>query len=141
MPTPSAALRWDSKGVSFVPSDGLETKGISINNLGGVLINGYFDGGSSRAPAVVDTDGLVTVLEVPAGLFGGAAPNPANVLAALLASLHDADGRVTVPGFYDDVVELLPENPDHAPIVLDTRQDEFAVEGLGVGLIRAGQAL
>jgi repressor LexA len=39
------------------------------------------------------------------------------------------------------VVELLPENPEYSPIVLDTRHDEFAVEGLGVGLIRGGQAL
>jgi hypothetical protein len=70
--TPSAALRWDSEGVSLVPSDGLETKGVSIDNLGGVLINGYFDGGWSRAPAVVMPDGEVNVLPVPAGLFGGA---------------------------------------------------------------------
>jgi acetylornithine deacetylase/succinyl-diaminopimelate desuccinylase-like protein len=47
--------------------------------------------------------------DLHSGLFGGAAPNPANVLVDLLASLHGADGRVTVPGFYDDVVELLPE--------------------------------
>jgi hypothetical protein len=70
--SPSAALRWDSEGPSFVQSDGLETKGVSVNNLGGVLINGYFDGGYSRAPAVIDSNGLVTVLPVPAGLFGGA---------------------------------------------------------------------
>lgn len=71
--TPSAALRWDSEGVSFVQSDGLETKGISVNNQGGVLINGYFDGGSSRAPGIVDVDGTVTVLPIPDALFGGAA--------------------------------------------------------------------
>jgi hypothetical protein len=71
--TPSAALRWDSEGVAFVQSDGLETKGISINNQGGVLINGYFDGGSSRAPAIVGADGTVSVLPSPTGLFGGAA--------------------------------------------------------------------
>jgi hypothetical protein len=71
--TPSAALRWDFKGVSFVQSDGLETKGISVNNQGGVLINGYFDGGSTRAPGIVDADGTVTVLPIPGSLFGGAA--------------------------------------------------------------------
>ena len=70
--TPSAALRWDSEGVAFVQSDGLETKGISVDNLGGILINGYFDGGYSRAPAVVQDDGTVNVLQTPAGLFGGA---------------------------------------------------------------------
>jgi repressor LexA len=33
-------------------------------------------------------------------------------------------------------VELLPENPEFAPIVVDTRQDTFAIEGLAVGVIR-----
>jgi acetylornithine deacetylase/succinyl-diaminopimelate desuccinylase-like protein len=36
-------------------------------------------------------------------------PNPAHVLASLIAGLHDADGRVTLPGFYDDVVPLTQE--------------------------------
>ncbi len=44
--------------------------------------------------------------DLHSGLFGGAAPNPANVLVELLASLHDADRRITVPGFYEDVVPL-----------------------------------
>jgi len=70
--TPSAALRWDDKGVSLIESGGLETKGIAIDNLGGVVINGYFDGGSNRAPAVVQPDGFVNVLAVPAELFAGA---------------------------------------------------------------------
>ncbi len=47
--------------------------------------------------------------DLHSGLFGGAAPNPANVLVDLLASLHDANGKVTVPGFYDGVVELTPD--------------------------------
>ncbi|MCC6239792.1 MAG: dipeptidase [Phycisphaerales bacterium] len=44
--------------------------------------------------------------DLHSGLFGGAVPNPANVLCQMLASLHDENGRVTVAGFYDDVVEL-----------------------------------
>ena len=39
-------------------------------------------------------------------------PNPAHVLAALLAGLHDEDGRVTLPGFYDDVIPLSAEERD-----------------------------
>ena len=42
--------------------------------------------------------------DLHSGMFGGSVANPANVLAALIASLHDADGRVAVEGFYDDVV-------------------------------------
>lgn len=74
--TPSAAVRWDLDGnVSIVPSEGEETKGVSIDNLGGVLINGYFSdpvSGSVRAPAIVQPDGAVNILGVPAGTFGGA---------------------------------------------------------------------
>ena len=44
--------------------------------------------------------------DLHSGLFGGAVANPANVLARLVASLVDEQGRVTVPGFYDDVREL-----------------------------------
>ncbi len=44
--------------------------------------------------------------DLHSGLFGGVVANPANVLCELIASLHDADGRVNIPGFYDDVVPL-----------------------------------
>jgi acetylornithine deacetylase/succinyl-diaminopimelate desuccinylase-like protein len=44
--------------------------------------------------------------DLHSGSFGGGVPNPAHELARLLAGLHDADGRITLPGFYDDVVPL-----------------------------------
>ena len=44
-------------------------------------------------------------LDLHSGVFGGAVPNPATAIAHLVAALHD-HGRVQVPGFYDDVVEL-----------------------------------
>jgi acetylornithine deacetylase/succinyl-diaminopimelate desuccinylase-like protein len=44
--------------------------------------------------------------DLHSGSFGGAVPNPLHAMATLLAGLHDAEGRVTLPGFYDDVVEL-----------------------------------
>ena len=44
--------------------------------------------------------------DLHSGLFGGAVPNSAHVAARLVAALHDADGRVAVPGFYDDVRPL-----------------------------------
>ena len=46
--------------------------------------------------------------DLHSGLFGGAVANPANVLARLVAGLVDENGRVTIPGFYDDVRELTP---------------------------------
>ena len=66
---------------------------------------------------------------------------------------HEArNGQIVVARVGDDVtvkrlrrrghtVELLPENPDYSPIVLDARSGEFALEGIGVGLLRGGKAL
>jgi acetylornithine deacetylase/succinyl-diaminopimelate desuccinylase-like protein len=44
--------------------------------------------------------------DLHSGLFGGAVPNPAHLIARMVAALHDGDGRVTLPGFYDDVRPL-----------------------------------
>ncbi len=64
---------------------------------------------------------------------------------------HEArNGQVVVARVGDEVtvkrwrrrgntVELLPENPDFAPIVVDARTDSFSIEGIGVGLLRGGK--
>ncbi|MCU1460656.1 MAG: acetylornithine deacetylase/succinyldiaminopimelate desuccinylase-like deacylase [Acidimicrobiales bacterium] len=44
--------------------------------------------------------------DLHSGVFGGAVPNPAHLVASIVARLHDESGRVTVPGFYDDVRPL-----------------------------------
>jgi acetylornithine deacetylase/succinyl-diaminopimelate desuccinylase-like protein len=44
--------------------------------------------------------------DLHSGIYGGAVANPAAAVARLVATLHDADGRVAVPGFYDDVAPL-----------------------------------
>jgi acetylornithine deacetylase/succinyl-diaminopimelate desuccinylase-like protein len=48
-------------------------------------------------------------IDLHSGSFGGAVPNPLHAMATLLAGLHDDQGRVTLPGFYDDVVPLTDE--------------------------------
>ncbi|WP_440898995.1 M20/M25/M40 family metallo-hydrolase [Actinosynnema sp.] len=58
--------------------------------------------------------------DVHSGRAGGSIPNPATALARLVAALHDEDGRVQLPGFYDHVV--LPtdvERADYASLPFD----------------------
>jgi len=80
-----------------------------------------------------------------AGIFDG------DMLAVHRAS-EAHNGQVVVARLHDEVtvkrlrrrgaiVELLPENPDFEPIVVDTRRDIFALEGIGVGVIRTGHPL
>jgi acetylornithine deacetylase/succinyl-diaminopimelate desuccinylase-like protein len=52
----------------------------------------------------IDFSGPAT--DVHSGSFGGAIPNPVTELVRVLAAVHDENGHITVPGFYDDVVEL-----------------------------------
>ncbi|MGE0813219.1 MAG: dipeptidase [Vicinamibacterales bacterium] len=51
--------------------------------------------------------------DLHSGRHGGGVANPLHGLAALIASLHDANGRVAVPGFYDEVRELSPADRAH----------------------------
>ncbi len=51
-------------------------------------------------------------IDLHSGIFGGAVANPINALAKLIASLTDDNGRVTIPGFYDDVVEISRDERD-----------------------------
>ena len=48
--------------------------------------------------------------DLHSGHYGGAVANPINVLCDMVSGLIDGDGRVTIPGFYDDVVELSKED-------------------------------
>lgn len=47
--------------------------------------------------------------DLHSGTYGGAVANPITLLAQMIASCHDADNHITIPGFYDDVVEATEE--------------------------------
>ncbi|MFN3841083.1 MAG: M20/M25/M40 family metallo-hydrolase, partial [Cyclobacteriaceae bacterium] len=69
--------------------------------------------------------------DLHSGVYGGAVANPVNVLAKMIASLHDDNGRVTIPGFYDKVVELTPaerEALNKAPFDLAHYKKELSIE-------------
>jgi len=44
--------------------------------------------------------------DLHSGVYGGAVANPINILAKMVASMHDEQNRITIPGFYDKVIEL-----------------------------------
>ncbi len=48
-------------------------------------------------------------IDLHSGIFGGAVANPINALTKMIASLTDDEGRITIPGFYDDVIEITRE--------------------------------
>ncbi|MBS1564998.1 MAG: dipeptidase [Bacteroidetes bacterium] len=47
--------------------------------------------------------------DLHSGVYGGAVANPITILAKMIASCHDENNHITIPGFYDDVVESTPE--------------------------------
>ena len=60
--------------------------------------------------------------DLHSGLFGGAVANPANILCKMIDSLMDDDNKVTIPGFYDDVIVVSDEERAEmakAPFTLD----------------------
>ena len=68
--------------------------------------------------------------DVHSGVYGGAIANPVNALAGIIAALKGPDGRIRVPGFYDDVVPL--EEVDRAAYAALPFDDEHYRQFLGV---------
>jgi len=62
--------------------------------------------------------------DLHSGIFGGAAQNPIRVLAGIVAAIHDDDGRIAIPGFYDGVQEL-PEDVKKTWAALGMTAEKF----------------
>jgi len=71
--------------------------------------------------------------DLHSGSYGGAVTNPAMALATILAALKDENGSVTVPGFYDRVREITPEQRE-ATRALPFDEEEFRAETGSVSL-------
>ena len=67
--------------------------------------------------------------DLHSGEFGGAVHNPAQVLCELIAGMHDADGRVTLPGFYDSVLPVTQEEREELARLPET--DDFFLKVTG----------
>lgn len=68
--------------------------------------------------------------DLHSGVYGGAVANPINVLAKMIAALHDDDGRVAIPGFYNKVAMLTDEERralNLAPFNLDQYKQELGL--------------
>jgi acetylornithine deacetylase/succinyl-diaminopimelate desuccinylase-like protein len=72
--------------------------------------------------------------DLHSGIFGGAVPNAGQVLAELIAGMHDGQGRVTLPGFYDDVLPLAAEERAELARIPYTDK-EFLAQSTGRGVI------
>lgn len=69
--------------------------------------------------------------DLHSGVYGGAVANPINVLCKMIASLHDENGRVTIPGFYDKVANLTDQERkaiNQAPFSLDDYRKELGIQ-------------
>jgi acetylornithine deacetylase/succinyl-diaminopimelate desuccinylase-like protein len=71
--------------------------------------------------------------DLHSGLYGGAVANPINILAKMIASLHDDNNHITIPGFYDKVEELSQEERAEmakAPFNLEAYQKALNIEAV-----------
>lgn len=68
--------------------------------------------------------------DLHSGVYGGAVANPINILCKMIASLQDENNRITIPGFYDDVIELTKEERAEmakAPFNLDNYKKDLDI--------------
>jgi acetylornithine deacetylase/succinyl-diaminopimelate desuccinylase-like protein len=68
--------------------------------------------------------------DLHSGVYGGAVANPINILAKMIASMHDENNHITIPGFYDDIIALSEAERaelNKAPFNLDDYKKDLAV--------------
>jgi len=73
--------------------------------------------------------------DLHSGMYGGGIENPANALARMIAGLHDENHRITIPGFYDNVVDLKAEERETFK-TLPFKRDNW-MEAVGVKATRS----
>jgi len=82
--------------------------------------------------AYIELEVIAANRDLHSGAYGGGVPNPINVLAKMIASLHDENFKITVPGFYDDVLEISSqEKQAFSRVPFDEKEfaEEIALKG------------
>lgn len=93
----------------------------------------YFEGNvpaitvALRGIMYAQIDVTLSPVDLHSGQFGGSVENPANALARIIAALKGPDGRVRIPGFYDDVVALT-DDERAAMAALPFQEEAFRAE-------------
>ncbi len=138
------------------------SRGIRLTNNGGLPVVGRVAAGNP----ILAQENIEAHYQIDSSLFTpradsllkvhGMSMKDAGILDGDLLAVHRTsevragqvvvarlDDEVTVKRFRKSghVVELLPENPDFRPIVVDLRSHELVIEGIGVGVIRHGKKL
>lgn len=138
------------------------SRGIRLTNGGGLPVVGRVAAGSP----ILAQEHIEAHYQIDSALFApradyllkvrGMSMKDAGILDGDLLAVHRSSevrtGQVVVARLDDEVtvkrfrkrghiVELLPENPDFEPIVVDLRRRELVIEGIGVGVIRHGKNL
>lgn len=138
------------------------SRGIRLSNGGGLPLVGRVAAGSP----ILAQENIEAHYQIDSTLFSpradyllkvqGMSMKDAGILDSDLLAVHRTsevragqvvvarlDEEVTVKRFRKrgNIVQLLPENPDFEPIVVDLRSQELVIEGIGVGVIRHGKSL
>lgn len=138
------------------------SRGIRLTNGGGLPVVGRVAAGSP----ILAQEHIEAHYQIDSTLFSpradyllkvqGMSMKDAGILDGDLLAVHRSsevragqvvvarlDDEVTVKRFRKrgNIVQLLPENPDFEPIVVDLRSQELVIEGIGVGVIRHGKSL
>ncbi len=69
--------------------------------------------------------------DLHSGVYGGAVANPINILCDMIASMHDKNNHITIPGFYDNVIKLSPKERkelNKAPFKLKDYKKDLAID-------------
>lgn len=86
-----------------------------------------------RGLSYLEVDVVGPNRDLHSGVYGGAVANPATILAKMIASLHDENNRITIPGFYDDVQTLTDaerEALNKAPYDEEAYKEDLGVKAL-----------